>query len=529
MSTTLGALSVGSVVYLEENGVEVAFRVIHQGLPSSLYDSSCNGTWVMRIQLAEQLKYATVTAGYKDCIAHSYVNEDITYRYKYDDYTQSIIKTVKIPYSDSDGKIYSGADGLSCERFLLSVREVGATKQSENYNNPTLAPIDGAKLDYFSFSDADHDNNQNYNQERWATNVAEGVALSNTTVWYLRTPNPDHGAYVVLGTGGIYRALNMACYTRYAMVLDPTAKISADGRLETNSAPTTPSSITIPSTIKSTEQFAISWGSSTDTDGNLSGYTLERSLSGGSWSQVYKGSSTSTTDTVPFGTLTVQYRVCAYDSDSATSDYKSSNLVTVINNTPPKISDSDRDLGAFTEAFTLGYTVTDDEGGNVTVSESVDDKELYSYTASLGVEKLFSFAQNDWARVSNGSHVLNFTATDSEGELGTRNFTFSKLETQIHLEYTSPFFTDSPTTVGILTIKKYIADGATFSVEVCNNALDTVPTWENVTAAVNLGGRFYLNNDTKTATKWAYQVRIKVDRNTATEDSWISDVEGYYR
>ena len=39
-----------------------------------------------------------------------------------------------------------------------------------------------------------------------------------------------------------------------------------------NRAPSKPSSITVPSSVRGGESLSISWGASTDEDGNLSGY-----------------------------------------------------------------------------------------------------------------------------------------------------------------------------------------------------------------------------------------------------------------
>ena len=99
-----------------------------------------------------------------------------------------------------------------------------------------------------------------------------------------------------------------------------------------NVAPTTPSSISVPSTVYGGKAFTVSWGKSTDSDGNLSGYKLEQSYNSGStWTQVYQGSATSTSITIPFGATTrVLYRVKAYDSDGAESGYKVSSKSDVI-------------------------------------------------------------------------------------------------------------------------------------------------------------------------------------------------------
>ena len=48
-------LAVGSVVKLIENGVATEYLVVNQGIPgnSNLYDSSCNGTWLLRNGIKE--------------------------------------------------------------------------------------------------------------------------------------------------------------------------------------------------------------------------------------------------------------------------------------------------------------------------------------------------------------------------------------------------------------------------------------------------------------------------------------------
>ena len=45
-----GTLAVGSVVKLMEGGAAVEYLVVNQGIPSNstLYDASCDGTWLLR-------------------------------------------------------------------------------------------------------------------------------------------------------------------------------------------------------------------------------------------------------------------------------------------------------------------------------------------------------------------------------------------------------------------------------------------------------------------------------------------------
>src|SRR5699024_9464582 len=86
-----------------------------------------------------------------------------------------------------------------------------------------------------------------------------------------------------LGDGGLRPACNLSSDL---LVSDTT---DSDGcyTIVYNQAPTAPSTITVPSEVIGGENLSISWGQSTDPDGNLAGYKLERKVNGGSWSQVY--------------------------------------------------------------------------------------------------------------------------------------------------------------------------------------------------------------------------------------------------
>lgn len=50
----IGDLPVGSIVKINENGKPVNYLIVHQGLPSGRYNASCNGTWLLRQDIAEK-------------------------------------------------------------------------------------------------------------------------------------------------------------------------------------------------------------------------------------------------------------------------------------------------------------------------------------------------------------------------------------------------------------------------------------------------------------------------------------------
>lgn len=322
MSTKLSALSVGSTVKLNVNGTAKEFLVVHQGLPSSLYDSSCNGTWLLMKDIYEKRVWDSSNNDYKNSDIHAYLNG--TFLGLFDSDIQSAIKQVKLPYQNgtgSGGSIASGSNGLSTKVFLLGGYEVGWTTANSSY-----FPVDGACLSYFS-----------------GTSATDSKRIANyggsVTFWWLRSPGTSNtfSVWYVYTDGDWY---NVSYYNSYgvrpALVLDSSLSVSDDGSVQTNQAPTTPSSISVPSSIMGGSTITVSWGASTDPDGNFEGYIVERSTNGGtSWTQIYQGSATSTTNTVAFGTDTVMYRVKAYDSEGESSSYKTSSQITVVNNTAP--------------------------------------------------------------------------------------------------------------------------------------------------------------------------------------------------
>ena len=192
-----------------------------------------------------------------------------------------------------------------------------------------------------------------------------------------------------------------------------------------NSAPSTPSSISVPSSVQAGKAFTVSWGTSTDSDGNLSGYILQRSLNGGSYSTIYTGSSRSYQDTIPkSGYTSVTYRVQAYDTDGATSSYRTSNTVTVINNVAPVISGSNQNLGVFTyNPPTISYIVTDENNDTVTVTTKLDSSTLETKTVILG--QTYTVPIN-WWDINTGSHTVTITANDGQGGIASRTYTFTK-------------------------------------------------------------------------------------------------------
>ena len=195
-----GDIEVGKEVVLNENGVPVNYIVVHQGLPSDMYDVSCDGTWLLRKDIREDGMWNTSNV---NTLAGSTIMSTMAgYLTSYDAKVQEAIKTVKIPYCVGGGNttVNSGANGLECKIFPLGGYEVGfTTNVNQNF------PVDGAKLDYFISG-----NDSAAQQKRIAK--LNGSASG----WWprsLRTVSASH-AWVVFSTGS-YGYYN--CTTSYGI------------------------------------------------------------------------------------------------------------------------------------------------------------------------------------------------------------------------------------------------------------------------------------------------------------------------
>ena len=169
-----GDLAVGSVVKLIENGVATEYLVVNQGKPSgsSLYDDSCDGTWLLRNNIYENREWHSSRVNdYENSTIQSYLNS--TFLNLFDANTKSIIKQVKIPYRKGSGKdttVTSGTNGLSAKIFLLSATEV-------SFSSNFMPSSEGMELSYFSgCSDTSSDNKR--------VSKLNGTAIA----WWLRSP-----------------------------------------------------------------------------------------------------------------------------------------------------------------------------------------------------------------------------------------------------------------------------------------------------------------------------------------------------
>ena len=369
---TLSSKAIGSTIKLKVNGSAKDFIVVHQGKPSSVYDDSCNGTWLLMKDIYENRQWhSSNTNDYANSTIHSYLNS--TFLNLFESNIKKAIKQVKLPYRKGSGTsttVTSGSNGLSAKIFLLS-----ATETSFNFSS-YMPSGEGAELAYFKGC---ADNSADSKRVAYLNGSATG--------WWLRSPycsRFDLALYVYSNGGWNGNGCSDSYGIRPALILPSTLLVSDDGTVSTNTAPSTPGSISVPSSIMGGTNISISWAKSSDAESNLAGYKVERSTNGGSsWSQIYQGTATSTTNNVAFGTTSVMYRVKAYDTEGLESGWRTSSQVTVVNNNapsaPPSIAVPNDVKGGST--LVISWTAASDSDGNLSgyiLERSTDGGSAYT-------------------------------------------------------------------------------------------------------------------------------------------------------
>ena len=220
--TTIGALTVGSTITLNVSGVPREFIVVHQGKPSSLYDDSCGGTWLLMKDIYENRVWQSGNINkYENSDIHAYLNS--TFLNLFGSNIKDAVKQVKIPYRKNGGPggtDQSGANGLPAKIFLLSGYEVGWTT-----SDASDLPVDGAKLDYFTASSGGNSKriaNFNGSASRWwlrspyikdTSNVWTVYPNGSLDVRGASSPNGIRPALILPSTFAVYTDSSGTIYT----------------------------------------------------------------------------------------------------------------------------------------------------------------------------------------------------------------------------------------------------------------------------------------------------------------------------
>ena len=190
----------------------------------------------------------------------------------------------------------------------------------------------------------------------------------------------------------------------------------------------------------------------------------------------------------------------------------------VVHNRPPVINGQNVDLGVLNAIPSKTYTVTEPEGDAFTITEKINGKVIRTFAGTDSKENTATIPLDTWLRLSlTAVHTLTIEATDSKGMTSTRSYTFRRSADKIAFALRNPFGTDIAAKRILVTIDATIPAGADYKAEVCNNAFDELPTWEDASNHVKFNRGFIFTNKEKTAEKWGVSVRFSFTRGTATE------------
>lgn len=404
----LSTKAVGSIVKIKVNGAAKDFIIVHQGLPSSAYDASCNGVWVVMKDI-----YTTSTFGnnnsYKDSSIHSYLNS--TFYNLIDSKIRAAIKQVKIPYQNgtgSGGSLATGANGLSTKVFLLSGYEVGWTTSDNSY-----FPRDGAKLDYFGSGSGGNSKRVAYNG-------------SSAAGWWLRSPYTGGGYYVWHvgsdGSGGRW-SYRDTYGVRPAFVLPSTLVVSDDGTVSTNTAP----AINASSTNLGEKNAPFNFGYTvTDADGDtltvtekLDGKTTatRTGVASGTALTFGQGSTVENFQRILNGSHTIQ--ITASDGKESTSlnaTFTKSVTSATVTLTTPLAVDGDITVAV----LQVTGSIPDDATFKVEVTNNANDPSPVWQDATVEVKKGVNIVFTN-STAANGA-AFNFRVSVSRGASGTGGY-----------------------------------------------------------------------------------------------------------
>ena len=398
-SVKLGTKSVGSTIRLNVNGSPRDFLIMHQGKPSGIYDDSCNGTWVRMKEAYSNRQWDGSNNDYANSDVHAWLNGTFLNMLDADIRDKGVLN-VKIPYrpgSGTSGMVNSGANGLSCRSFLLSMREMGF--------NASWQPNDGAVLAYYSGGGTKVINLNGSPARAWSRSPD---LYGYGDYYYVCTVEADGGA-VSWDCGG-------SCAVAPALILDSELWVSDDGTLSINQPPSAPSSITA-SNVIGNQNATVALGAATDEDGTIANYIYERQVDGGSWTQFASTSSLSVTDSINDSWTTVTYRAKAVDNLGAEGPYATSQAYTVVHNQPPTAPGSINATNVVGgQDATITITAATDPDGTVesyVYERSVDDSSHWDVIATTSALSTTDTISSEW-----GTVAYRAKAVDDDGASG---------------------------------------------------------------------------------------------------------------
>lgn len=193
-------------------------------------------------------------------------------------------------------------------------------------------------------------------------------------------------------------------------------------------------------------------------------------------------------------------------------------------NTAPVVTMTNAHYGEQNKPFTINFEAADPDGDEITAKLFIDDVQIKDLGTIKGKQSV-TIPKIDFAKILNGEHKIRVEAKDSYNAVGAGYADFSKNITYAWYRLKKEL-SEQPSAVIVNPLAE-LAPGAKMTIKVCSNVMDAQPTWETVPEEL-YGQKYNFRNKTKTGDKWGVGVEIRIDKEKATEDSYLYGFVGAY-
>lgn len=170
------------------------------------------------------------------------------------------------------------------------------------------------------------------------------------------------------------------------------------------------------------------------------------------------------------------------------------------------------DLGQLTSKPTITYSVSDNEGDVITVTEKLNGEVIRQFTATSNTNYTITITDEFWLTCGKNTNTIEISASDVNGGTSYKYITFTRQVNKVQITTKNAIETDVAATK-IMVSPDWDKTGCTGKVEVCNNGFDASPTWEDMTTMAVLNRPYVFTNTTKTANKWGIKIRLTLTKN----------------
>lgn len=193
-------------------------------------------------------------------------------------------------------------------------------------------------------------------------------------------------------------------------------------------------------------------------------------------------------------------------------------------NTAPVVTMTNAHYGEQNKPFAINFEAADPDGDEITAKLFIDDVQIKDLGTIKGKQSV-TIPKIDFAKIPNGEHKIRVEAKDSYNAVGAGYADFSKNLTYAWYRLKKEL-SEQPSAVIVNPLVE-LATGAKMTIKVCCNVMDSNPTWEAVPEEL-YGQKYNFRTKSKTANNWGVGVEVKVDKDKATDTSYLYGMVGAY-